>query len=204
MDLRSRVVLFLRGGDSTASGRAEVARRILDDGYEHLQELLRKVKQGFIEVAVSRRQLEQQVQRLRVRLSRMDEESHGALAAACDALERSALERKRTLLIELTGLEERAAQIVAEQYTFVLAEQDLSARVEAFRLRRETLAARCTPAEAEAHVTAALSEVTPVVADLSATLGQIQDRIDRMLARASAVAELLEMSEPTPPAGEAD
>lgn len=74
----------------------------------------------------------------------------------------------------------------------IMAEQQLSARIEEFRLHRQTLAARYTAAEAQVRVKESLSGVSKDFSELGMALGRAEEKIDRMLSRASAVDILLD------------
>ena len=62
MGIWSRTMLIFKTKSRDALNRAENPVQILGYVDEQQQELLRRVKQGLIEVAVSKRQLQQQVE----------------------------------------------------------------------------------------------------------------------------------------------
>jgi len=201
MSLWSRIRLILKVKGGAALDRAEDPREMLNYADEQLQELLRKVKQGLIEVAISKRQLQQQLEKLGARVPQLEDQARRALAAGREDLARIALERKQTALAELTGLEAQAAEVGAEEQRLTTAEQQLGARIEQFRMRRQALAARYTAAEAQVRVNESLSGVSGDFADLGIALGRAEEKIDRMLARASAVDALIDSGVLAPPGG---
>ena len=192
MTIWSRIALLLRIKTKAALDAWEDPRQTLVYVDQQQQEQLRKVKQGLIEVAISKRQLMQQVEKLHVRLPRLEDQARRALSAGREDLARIALERKQSALTELAGLEMQVAEVGEEERKLALAEQQLAARIDDFRMRRQALAARYTAAEAQVRVNEALSGVSSDFAELGMALGRAEEKIGGMLARASAVDALIE------------
>ncbi|MBI2863851.1 MAG: PspA/IM30 family protein [Chloroflexi bacterium] len=193
MSIWSRIMLLLRVKTRAALERAEDPREVMTYVDEQQQELLRKVKQGLIEVAISKRQLQQQVEKLRVRVPQVEAQARRAVAAGRDDLARLALERKQTALAELEDLEVQVENVEGEERRLVVAEQQLAGRIEEFRTRRQMMAARYSAAEAQVRINEALSGVSQDFADIGTALGRAEEKIDRMLARASALDALIDL-----------
>src|SRR5919198_592863 len=104
MGLWSRTLMLFRIRTSAALDRAEDPREVLDYAYSQQLELLRKVKQGLVDVATSKAQLEHQAEKLRARLPHLEGQARRALAAGREDLARLALERKQTAGGELETL----------------------------------------------------------------------------------------------------
>lgn len=190
MSIWSRALLVMKIKSRAALDKVEDPREVLGYVDEQQQELLRRVKQGMIEVAISKRQLQQQVQALKPRISRLEDQARRALAAGRQDLARIALERKQTAIAELSGLEEHVAEVDKEQERLSSAERQLADRIEKFRIHRKTVTARLTAAEAQVRVTEALSGVSQEFSDLGIALGRAEEKIERMLAHASAIDDL--------------
>lgn len=191
MSLWSRIKLLFRMKSSAALDRAEDPRQVLDYAYSQQQEFLRKVKQGLIEVATSKQQLAQQVQKQHNRIPQLETQARRALAADREDLARIALERKQAALAELEGLEYQLAEVAEEERKLVVAEQQIAARIEEFRTHRDVMSARYTAAEAQVRIHEALSGVSGELGDLSMALGRAEEKTQRMLARASALDALI-------------
>ena len=192
MGLWSRIQLLLRMKAGAALDRAEDPREVLDFAYTQQLELLRKVKQGLVDVATSKRQLEQQAEKLRARVPQLEDQARRALGLEREDLARLALERKQTALAELGGLDGQVAEVAAEERKLTLAEQQLSARIEEFRTRREVVSARYTAAEAQVRVGEALTGVSGELAELSMAIGRAEEKTERLQARASAIDALID------------
>lgn len=192
MGLLSRFLLLVRIKGKVVFDRAENPIEVLSYADEQQQELLRRVKQGFIEIAISKRQLQQQVKKLDERIPRIDDQARRAFSTDREDLTRIALGRKQKALAELESLEAQVVEVGDEEQRLVRAEQKLSVRIEEFRKHRQTLTARYTAAEAQVRVNEALGGVTKEFTELGMALGRTQEKIGRMLAHASAIDGLVE------------
>jgi phage shock protein A len=199
MSLWSQFTTYLRVRVAAVLDRAEDPRETLDYAYAQQQELLVRVKQGVVEVATSKRLLEQQAQKLADRVPQAERQAAQAVAAGREDLARIALQRKQTALAELQSLESRLAEVAQEERRLGQAEQQLAVRVEEFRTHRVTLQARYTAAEAQTRVMEALTGVSKEFADLGLALGRAEERIERMQARAAAIDALIEGGSLTSP-----
>ena len=183
MGLWSRILLFFKIKTGAALDRAEDPRQTVDYAYGQQQALLRKVKQGLIEVATSKRQLEQQAQKLRDRVPHIEDQARRALGAGREDLARMALQRKQTAISELEGLDRQIAEVDEEERKLMLAEQQLSAHIEQFRTHRAALSARYTAAEAKVRINEALTGVSEEFAELGMAVGRAEEKVERMQVR---------------------
>ena len=188
----TRIQMIFNAKANAVLDAAEDPRETLDYAYTRQQELLRQVKQGLIDVATSRKQLEGQAAKLKARVPQLDDQAKRALAAGREDLARLALQRKQTCLTELAGLETQLAEVAAEERKLTQAEQQFALRVDAFRTRRDTLSARYTAAEAQVQIHESLSGVSGEFSELGVSLDRAEEKIDRMKARASAIDALIE------------
>ena len=79
-----------------------------------------------------------------------------------------------------------------EEQKLITAEQRLASRIDEFKLRRQTLSARYSAAEAQAMVKESVTGVSGDFAELSKAVGRAEEKIEYMLARASAMDDLIE------------
>lgn len=192
MGLWSRMTMIWHMKADAALDEHEDPREVLDFAYRQQQELLQTVKQGLIEVATSKRQLEMQSEKLRARVPQMEDQARRAVKAGREDLARIALQRKQTALAELEGLDRQVQEVGEEERKLAQHEQQLSARVEEFRTHRQVVSARYSAAEAQVRVNEALGGVPGQVAELTLALGRAEEKTERMLARASAIDALLD------------
>src|SRR5512139_3735751 len=144
MGLWQRFTLIFKSKASKALDKAEDPRETLDYSYEKQLELLQKVRRGVADVATSKKRLELQAAKLEQSVEKLDGQARQALGANREDLARVALERKKGVQLQLQGIDEQRATLQAEQDKLVLAEQRLTAKVEAFRTRKETIKAQYT------------------------------------------------------------
>ncbi|PZC44740.1 MAG: phage shock protein A [Chloroflexi bacterium] len=170
--------------------RAEDPRQTLDYSYEKQVELLRKVKQGVVEVASSRRRLEMQAEKVRSKIPKLDDQARQAMEHGREDLARLALQRKQTALYELEGLEQQVTGVEQEQERLTISEQRLAHKVDTFRNRRESLKAQYTAAEASVKIGEALSGVSEEMADVGLAVERAEHKIESMRARSSAIDQL--------------
>jgi phage shock protein A len=192
MSFISQIQMFFKVRSNAAFDALEDPRQTLEYAYLQQQEMLRKIKQGLIDVATTRRQVEFQIKKLRDRLPQLDDQARRALQAGREDLARMALERKQNCLAELSQLEKQAEEIAQEERKLNAAERQFSARVDSFRARRDSLSARYTAAEAQVRINEALSGVSSDSASLGNAIERAEQKVDRMQARASAIDALLE------------
>ena len=192
MSLWSRIRMLFKIKTNASLDRIEDPREVFDYAYEQQHVILRQVRQGLVEVATSKRQLEQQVERLRARVPKTEAQAQQALDAGREDLARLALQRKQTALAEIESLEEQLSGTEAEEQRLVLAERQLSSRMEDFLTRKEAASARYTAAEAQVRVNEALTGISGDLADLSRALGRAEEKTRRMTARAGALDTLID------------
>ena len=179
-NIRSRIALFFNVKTSAALDQVEDPREVLDYAYGQQQFHQRTVKRGLIEVAAARRQLERQAERLRARASHLEDQARRALRANREDLARAALARRQTTLAEIRALEDQFADMAREEERLTLADQQMTQRVERFRVHRTVASARYAAAEAQVTVGEALAGlVGDEETELSLAVERSEERIDR-------------------------
>ena len=202
MGLFSRFLMVFKIKANTALDRAEDPRELVDYAYNQQQELLRKTKQGLVEVAASKVRLQQQANKLRKQAPRIEQQAEKALGHGREDLARIALQRKQTVLSEIEQLDYQASEVAQEERRLTRTEQELAARIEEFRTRRDSISARYTAAQAQVRVREALSGVSGEFAELGMALGRAAEKTERMEARAQAIGALFESGTLALPTGE--
>ena len=103
-----------------------------------------------------------------------------------------ALERKNTSVLELEGLDAQIAGMEEEQEKLTQAEARLSAKVAAFRSKKEVIKAQYTAAQAQVRIGSALSGISEEMGDVGLAVERAENKTENMRARASAIDELAE------------
>jgi len=204
MGLFSRLVTVFKSKVSSVVDRAEDPRELVEYAYTQQQELLRKTKQGLVEVATARTRLEQQVRRLRSDLVRLEQQAAKALSMGREDLARVALQRKQSVLGEIETLEAQIEDVSRQETQLTQTEQQLEARVEEFRVTKGSIVARYSAAQAQVRVSEAISGVSGQFADLGMALGRAVEKTENMQARAEALGGLIDTGSLAMPMGSDD
>ena len=205
--LSRRIATLLHIKANKALDRAEDPRELLDYSYGKQLELLQKVRRGLADVATSRKRVETQAAQLDRSADTLQGQARQALAAGREDLAREALARRSAVASQVTDLQGQQAALQAEEEKLTLAAQRLQAKVDAFRVRKETIKAGYTAAEAQTRIGEAVSGISEEMGDVGMAMQRAQDRTEQLQARAGALDELLAsgaLEDATLPAGRDD
>ncbi|HEY4409730.1 MAG TPA: PspA/IM30 family protein [Acidimicrobiia bacterium] len=191
MGLWQRFTTVFKAKANKAITRMEDPRETLDYSYEKQLEMLQKVKRGLLDVATSRKRLELQGEQLQAKATKLHEQAKRAMEVGREDLAREALTRRAAIEPELESLKAQHAQLQAEETKLTEFSKRLSASVEAFRTRKETIKATYTAAEAQTKVGEALSGISEDWGDIGRTVQRAEDKTASLQARAGAIDELL-------------
>jgi phage shock protein A len=191
MSVMKRVSMIFRAKANKALDRMEDPRETLDYSYQRQLEMLTQVRRGVADVATSRKRLELQMNQLRQQQNKLDGQARQALGAGREDLAREALGRKATLQSQISGLEDQYTSLQADEEKLTVASQRLQAKVEAFRMQKETIKATYTAAEAQSRIGEAVSGISEEMGDVGLAVQRAQDKTAQMQARAGAIDELM-------------
>ena len=191
MGMWQRFSMIFKAKANKAIDRIEDPRETLDYSYQRQLEMLQKVKRGLLDVATSRKRLELQGEQLQAKAAKLHEQAKRAMAADREDLAREALTRRAAVEPELEALRGQHAQLLAEETKLTEASKKLSAQVEAFRTRKETIKATYTAAEAQTKIGEALSGISEEMGDIGLAVQRAEDKTLAMQSRAGAIDELL-------------
>jgi phage shock protein A len=142
-------------------------------------------------VATSRKRLEMQGEQLQAKAAKLHAQAKQAMAAGREDLAREALSRRAAIEPEMESLKVQHAQLQAEEAKLTEASKRLSAHLEAFRSRKETIKATYTAAEAQTKIGEALSGISEEMGDIGLAVQRAEDKTLAMQSRAGAIDELL-------------
>ena len=189
MGLISQLMTVFKAKANAASESVEDPRQLVDYAYEQQKELLRRTKEGLIEMASSRVRLERQADKLRSQVPQIEAQAERALGIGREDLARMALQRKQSVQHELDLLGPQVEDITREERRLTATEQQLAGHVEEFRVRKDTVSARYSAAEAQVRVSSALSGE---FAEIGVAMGRALEKAERMESRAQAIGGLME------------
>lgn len=189
--LWQRASLIFKSNASKALDKAEDPRKILDYSYEKQREMLQQVRRGVADVATSRKRVELQIQQLQSQQNTLQDQAKKALDLGREDLAREALTRKAGLAGQITELSTQLASLQADEEKLITAQQQLSAKVEAFRTKKETIKANYTAAEAQSRINDAVAGIGDKMGDIGLAMERAEEKTAQLQARAGAVDELL-------------
>ena len=115
MGMLSRMSTIVKAKMNRILDNAEDPRETLDYSYEKQLEMLRNVKRGVVEMVAAKRQIQQQADKVRENVARLERQAEQALDAGREDLALMALERKQTAVLELEGLDGQIAGMEADR-----------------------------------------------------------------------------------------
>jgi phage shock protein A len=190
MSIGQRIARIFRsrrsGGDDV-----EALKDKLDESYRAQTALLRQVRRGVADVATSRKRVELQLVALSQQAAALDDQARQAVAQGNDDDARSILTRKVTLEKTAADLQDRHADLKREEDKLEATARTVEQDVEAFRVRKDTLAARHTAAAARAEINSATSGINSSVSDVGQAMESAERRTRELEATADAVDELV-------------
>ena len=204
MGMMSRMSTIVKSKMNRLLDSAEDPRETLDYSYEQQLEMLQRVKRGVVEMVTARRRIQQQADRVRTNVTRLERQARQAVEAGRDDLARLALQRKNESELELEGLDEQLANMELEQEKLTASEARLQAKVNAFRNRKEIIKAQYSAAEAQVRIGAALGGISEEMGDMSLAIQRAENKTDQMRAKAGAIDELVEAGVLDDPTGTRD
>jgi phage shock protein A len=190
MSLITRISVVVKAKISRLLEKAERPGEILDYGYQKQVEQLQNLKRGIADLVTAKRRLQRQQTMLGQKVVKLDTQARQALASGHEDLARTALERRKLAQGELRDLDQQVDELEAQQRKLTDSEQQLRARIGAFRTRKEVIKAQYSAAEAQVRISEAATGVGKQMADVGMALQRAMDKTENMRARADAVSEL--------------
>ena len=193
MGLFTRMELMVRSKANKLLDRHEDPREILDYSYQKQLELLQQVKRSVATVVTAKKRLELQKAKLEQNTQKLDRQAKDAINSGRDDLARLALERKKSNTIEIESLIMQINDQDLEQQKLIETERKLSAKITAFRTKKETIKAQYTAAEAQVKVKEAVTGISEEMADVGFAIQRAEDKTETMRAKSAALDEMVEL-----------
>ena len=192
MRLVRRSVLMFRGWLAAVLEPAPDPRRAFVEADQRHRQLLARVRHALATLSAAKLRLQSRAADLRGRLLGMEAEAQEALVSGREDVARLVLERRYAAARSLEAVEAEARDLEREEQRLALVDQRLGTQIEAFRARREVIAARHSAAEAQVRLAEAFTGVSGELGDLGFTLDQVEQRTERLESRAAALDRLVD------------
>ncbi|HUY44712.1 MAG TPA: PspA/IM30 family protein [Streptosporangiaceae bacterium] len=173
---------------------AEDPREVLDYSYVQQQELLRTIHRQLTDVAAAGKRAGMQEAQLRRSADRLHNQAEQAVAAQRDELARQALALRSATLDHADDLRAGQEALHAAEERLAATARRLEAKIEAFRIRKETIKAEYTAAQAATSAGEAFGGIAGETGDVDLAARRAEDTTARLQARADAIDELLTSS----------
>ena len=160
-------------------------REVLDHSYQRQLEMLTKVRRGVADVATSRKRVELMVSSLEQQAAKLASQREQALGAGNESLASEARSRETGTRQRLSDLHRQLHTLAGEEERLTMASQRLQAKVEAFRVQKETIKARYTAAEGVQRVREAFAIISKDTSDPEETNAETDSESDPASASAA-------------------
>ncbi len=177
---------------NTLLDRFEDPKEVLDYSYQKQVEMLTKLRQNVAEVVAAKKRLEMQKARLKENIYKLEEQAMNALKIGREDLARLALERKNINIKQLLDVEKQIEDMEREQVRLEDLTKRLSVKVEQFKLQKEVMKAKYTAAEAEVRIKESVTGIAEEMADVGYAMHRVEEKTERLKARALALDELID------------
>ncbi len=163
----------------------------LDEAYRSQSQLLAQVRRGVADVSTSRKRVEIQLASLRREIASAGTDATAAVERGDDTAARSALQRQVTLERAAGELLDRHTQLRTEEDKLNGSAADIERQVEEFRLRKDTLSARYTAAQARTEIQSATAGIGATAGEVGRAMQEAEQHTRELEATADAVDELM-------------
>ena len=163
----------------------------LDESYRSQLQLLQEVRRGVADVATSRKRVELQIAKLGQQGAALTDEARAAVQDGDDEAARRVLARKIAIEQAVGDLEAQHAAIKADEDRLVDSAREIQGKIEAFRIRKDSLRARHTAAQARTRINSAFTGISGEMGAVGDAIKQTEKRTRELEAHANAVDELV-------------
>jgi phage shock protein A len=170
--------------------RAEDPGATLDYAYVRQMEQLTGLRNAILELVTAKKRLERQAEQRRADVARLEAGARRALELGNEELARRAIERKQSIAAELIALVGEVSDLEAQQARMIASERANRGRLERVSTQKEIVKASYTAAQAQLAAGESAAELSAQLADLGSATRRLEDQVDEISVRASALEEL--------------
>ncbi len=190
MSFFARLKTIVAAKGDAALDRAEVPAEMFNHAYNQMNDTLTNLKRAIVEVMTARKQIEQQIDRLDHQNATIEGQAKQALTMGDETLAQQALAQRVPLLEQRKSLESQRQQMLNKQSDLEASSHRLAAKIAAFRIEKETLAATATAATAQVVAASSVAGITEEMGSVNAAMDRARMKISQQSARADALSEV--------------
>lgn len=188
--MAGRLRTLIRTKLSRLLDRAEDPGDTLDYGYVRQMEQLTGLRNAILELVTAKKRLERQAEQRRADVARLEAGARRALELGDEALARRAIERKQLMTAELVALVGEVSDLEAQQAKMIASERANRGRLNRVRTQKDVVKATYSAAQAQLAAGESAAELSQQLVDVSSAARRMQDQVDEISVRASALEEL--------------
>lgn len=188
--MASRLRTLIKAKLSGLLDRAEDPGELLDYGYERQMEQLIGLRNAILELVTAKKRLERQAEQRRADVARLEAGARRALELGNDELARRAIERKLTMTAELIALVGEVSDLEAQQAKLIASARVNRGRLDRVRTQKEIVKATYSATQAQLAAGESAADLSAQLADVGSATRRMQDQVDEISVRASALEEL--------------
>lgn len=193
MNILNRISLAVRLKLSRKLDRIEDPEKSLDYEYLKALEVLRDMKRGLYDLAWTREELEYQIRNAKNEVIRLTSQAQDSLRDDDDAYARSLLQQKYRIVSDIERLEVQVIDIADDEARLLRIEQKYQSIVISFQTQKEIAKAQYGALQTRVRIGEALTGVSYESLSPVFSLEEMEDRVDDMRARVSALDELADL-----------
>ena len=191
MGLLERFTSIFKAKAHNIAEKFEDPEELLNYSFEKQQELINKLRQDITQVVTSKKRLEMQRAKLAANIATLEDQARRSLKSNRDDLAKLALERKNIITIQINNLDKQIEGIQRDQEKLEDAERRLTTKIDEFKTRKEMIKAEYSAAEAQVKIKENLSGISEEMGDIGMILNRVEEKTDRMKAKAEALDEMM-------------
>jgi phage shock protein A len=185
-----RLRTLIRAKLSGLLDRADDPGASLDYGYVRQMEQLTGLRNAILELVTAKKRLERQAEQRRADVARLEAGARRALELGNEELARRAIERKQSIVAELMTLVGEVSDLEAQQAKMIASERANRGRLSQVRTQKEVVKATYSAAQAQLAAGESAADLSAQLADVGSATRRIQEQVDEISVRASALEEL--------------
>lgn len=192
MSIWKRLRTIFRSHRDASPDDPAALRESLDESYLEQVQLLQNVRRGVADVATSRKRVEIQISRLEQQGKALDEQARAAVDRGDNDAARRVLTRRVSMGQAIDDLEKQHDVISADEARLTETSRDIEEQIEAFRVRKDTLSARHTAAEARSRINSSVTGISGEMGSIGQAMRDAEQHTRELESRADAVDELVD------------
>jgi phage shock protein A len=192
MGIFSRLSNVFRIRANAALDKAEDPGQVIDYAYSTQIEQLQNLRRSIADVVTNETRVKMLASHIEQQSSKLDQQAVQAVQLEREDLARQALQKKETLLAQLSSYRQQIEQLQEQQERLIVIERQVSARVDAFRTQKDMVKTQYSAAQAQVKIDESITGISEEMTEMNSAMQRAQDKVLSVQARANAMEILVE------------